>query len=99
MKKVIAVCTIFMFLFSSYAMASTNKPLKNLGDGLDNVVYGHTEVPDSIDQTKTKGKPAYEKCTTATKDDVGRGAARVVGGVWRILTFWYPEDDATGATK
>jgi len=80
--------------FSGVAFASTNKPLKNLSTGLDDIVYGDVEVPDNINETGTKGTPAYPECTAKTNDDIGRGIARFVGGVWRIATFWYPEDEA-----
>ena len=95
MKKLFILLVILVMVFNVSAFASTNKPLKNLGEGLDEIAYGQIEVPDSINQTNTKGTPAYSDCTSKTNDDVGRGIARFVGGVWRIATFWYPEDDAT----
>ncbi|MFQ5952167.1 MAG: hypothetical protein ACE5JK_02020 [Candidatus Omnitrophota bacterium] len=81
------------------SFASTNKPLKNLGKGLDDVLYGQLEVPDNVNKTGTKGTPAYPDCTSKTNDDVGRGIARFVGGLWRIATFWYPEDEGAIAAK
>ncbi len=92
MKKLFVIMIAFVMLLNVSAFASTNKPLQNLGDGLDNIVYGDVEVPDSINETNTKGSPAFSDCTSATNDDVGRGIARFVGGVWEIATFWYPED-------
>ena len=92
MKKLFVVMIVLVMLFNVSAFASTNKPLQNLGEGLDNVVYGEIEVPDSINETNTKGSPAFSECTASTNDDVGRGIARFVGGVWEIATFWYPED-------
>jgi len=97
MKKLLILFVIFSIVISAAAFASTNKPLKNLGEGLDDIAYGDIEIPDSIDQTNTKGTPAYPDCTAKTNDDVGRGIARFVGGVWRVATFWYPEDDAAAA--
>lgn len=94
MKRILVLVAVFaLLLISVNAYASTNKPLKNLGEGLDEIAYGQVEVPDSIDQTHTKGTPAYSDCTSKTNDDVGRGIARFVGGVWKIATFWYPEED------
>ncbi len=93
MKRLFILILVAAIMMSSAAFASTNKPLKNLGSGLDNVVYGTVEVPDNIDQTGTKGSPAFDECTAKTDDDVGRGIARFVGGCWKIATFWYPEDD------
>jgi hypothetical protein len=93
MNKVFAVVVVLAmaFGFSVAGYASTNKPLENLGSGLNDAFYSKVEVPDSIDQTKSKGTPLNDKCTDKTKDDVGRGIARSVQGVWKILTFWYPE--------
>ena len=92
MKKILIVVLVMMFAFNAAAIASTNKPLQNLGKGLDNVLYGKLEVPDNINETGSKGSPVSADCTDATKDDVGRGIARTVRGVWQILTFWYPEE-------
>lgn len=93
MKKIIAIIIILSLIpsFSAFAI-SNNEPLKKLGKGLNDIVYGTIEVPDNIDLTNSKGKVAYPNCTDATKDGVGRGIARVVGGIWEIATFWYPED-------
>ena len=92
MKKLFIVLIVLVMVFNVSAFASTNKPLQNLGEGLDNIVYGDVEVPDSINETNTKGTPAFTECTSATNDDVGRGIARFVGGIWQVATFWYPED-------
>lgn len=94
MKKLFILVLVAAMMFSATAFASTNKPLKNLGQGLDDMVYGKMEVPDNINETGSKGSPAYDSCTEKTNDDFGRGVARFVGGAWRIVTFWYPEDDA-----
>lgn len=93
MKSLMIFFVILAMLFNVTAFASTNRPLKNLGEGLDEIAYGQIEVPDSVDETGTKGTPAYSKTTAHTKDDAGRGIARFVGGLWKIATFWYPEDD------
>ena len=92
MKKFFIVLIVGAMLFNVSVFASTNTPLKNIGEGLDEIFYGTVETPDSIDQTNTKGTPAYSSTTSATHDDVGRGISRFVGGIWRIATFWYPED-------
>ncbi len=97
MKRFLIFLFIFALLFNVNAFASTNKPLKNLGQGLDDMFYGSVEVPDSIDETGTKGSPAYASCTGKTNDDMGRGIARFVGGLWRVATFWYPEEDASAS--
>jgi hypothetical protein len=95
MKKLLIIFVIFAMLFNVTAFASTNKPLKNLGQGLDDMFYGEVEVPDNMNETNSKGSPAYPDCTTKTNDDVGRGIARFVGGLWRIATFWYPEENGS----
>jgi len=92
MKKVIVAFVVFMLLFNISAIASTNKPLENLSEGLDDMFYGEVEIPDNINETQSKGTPAYPDCTAKTNDDVGRGIARFVGGLWRVITFWYPEE-------
>jgi hypothetical protein len=96
MNKVFIFFVIFAVFFSAIstgAFASTNKPLDNLGKGLDDMLYGVVEIPDNISETGTKGTPAYPSCTKKTNDDVGRGIARFVGGLWRAVTFWYPESE------
>ena len=93
MKKVVILLVIFAIMCNVTAFASTNKPLKNLGNGLDNIAYGALEVPDSANETNSKGSPAFADCTAKTNDDVGRGIARFVGGLWQVATFWYPEND------
>ncbi|MFH1837016.1 MAG: hypothetical protein ABH862_02720 [Candidatus Omnitrophota bacterium] len=92
MKKVLILLVILTIMGNVCTFASTNKPLQKIGKGLDNVVYGDMEVSDCMNETKTKGSPAFTDCTSATNDDVGRGIARFVGGVWQLATFWYPED-------
>ncbi|MDD4956621.1 MAG: hypothetical protein PHH49_03715 [Candidatus Omnitrophica bacterium] len=93
-KKLLIPVIVLAMIFGACAcaQASTNQPLKNLGKGLDDIVYGDVEVPNNINETNSKGSPAYPECTAKTNDDVGRGIARFVGGVWQIATFWYPTD-------
>jgi len=93
MKKFFSVLVILSLVFSVSAFASTNKPLQKLGSGLNDIVYGEVEIPDNIDETGTKGTPAYSECTAKTDDGFGRGITKVVGGLWKVATFWYPEDD------
>lgn len=93
MKKLLIFLVIFIVLFNLNAFASTNKPLKNLGAGLDELVYGPIEIPDNLNETNSKGTPSGVDNTAHTNDDVGRGIARFVEGIWRIATFWYPESD------
>ncbi len=92
MKKALLLFVIVAMVFSVNAFASTNKPLQNLGAGLDDIVYGDLEIPNNIDETNTKGTPAYENCTAKTNDGFGRGVTKFVGGLWKVATFWYPED-------
>jgi len=94
MKKITALLLIVALLptYSAFAM-SKNEPLKKLGAGVNDVTYGAIEVPDNIDETHTKGQKAYPDCTDATKDGVGRAIAKIVGGAWKMATFWYPEDE------
>ena len=94
MKKIIALLVIVTLIptFSAFAI-SKNEPLKKLGKGLDDMAYGLIETPDNINETNSKGTPPFEKCTDTTKDDVGRGIARIVGGIWEAATFWYPSEE------
>lgn len=93
MKKIISILLIVSFIpaFSAFAV-SKNEPLKKLSSGLDNIVYGKIEIPDNINETNSKGQKAFKDCTDDTKDGVGRGIARIVGGLWEIATFWYPSE-------
>lgn len=95
MKKLLTLLVVFAIIFNVSAFASTNKPLKNLGGGLDDMAYGDLEIPDNANETQTKGTPAYPDCTTKTNDGTGRGIARFVGGLWKVATFWYPESTST----
>jgi len=93
MRKTIALLIVISIVLTSSVFAiSRNEPLKKLSKGLDNIVYGEIEVPDNINETNTKGTKAFTDCTDDTKDGVGRGIARIVGGIWEIATFWYPVD-------
>lgn len=92
MKRVFLLLLAVLFITCSLAMASTNKPLENLASGLDDIVYGKIEIPDNMNETGTKGTPAYAKTTDKTKDGVGRGIVKCVGGLFKIATFWYPTD-------
>ena len=93
MKKIIALLIIVSFIPTLNALAiSKNEPFKKLAVGLQNVTYGTIEVPNNINETKSKGQKAFKDCTDDTKDDIGRGIARVVGGIWELATFWYPTE-------
>ena len=93
MKKFIACVIILSIALSFEAFAiSKNEPLENLGKGLDNIVYGDLETPDNVNGTNSKGTKAFPECTDMTKDDVHRGIARIVGGLFQVLTFWYPTE-------
>jgi len=97
MKKILALILVCVFVMASTGFAAQNKPLTNLKTGIDNVVVGTVETPDNISSSNTKGQPAFDKCTKATHDDVGRGITKVVGGLWQVATFWYPKEDAAAA--
>ncbi len=92
MKKIVVFALISMFLFSFVSMAANPFKLDKLEPGLDNILYGSIETPDNINETNSKGTPAFSDCTDKTKDDVGRAIVRVVGGLYKLATFWYPED-------
>ncbi|OGW53710.1 MAG: hypothetical protein A2Y81_08835 [Nitrospirae bacterium RBG_13_43_8] len=93
MRKFIVLLILIAFIpsFSAFAV-SKNEPFKKISIGLKNITCGVIEIPDNSNKTNSKGEKAFTKCTDATKDDVGRGIVRVVGGLWEIATFWYPTD-------
>ena len=92
MRKVVVFAFIGIFLFSFVSMAANPFKLDKLEPGLDDVVYGSIETPDNINETNSKGTPAFADCTDKTKDGVGRAIVKVVGGLYKIATFWYPQD-------
>ncbi|MFH1790864.1 MAG: hypothetical protein ABH885_02635 [Candidatus Omnitrophota bacterium] len=92
MRKVTALAIVLSLSFSFVVYASQNDPLGKLGKGLDNIVYGAAETSVSSNETNSKGTPAFPDCTDKTKDGFGRAVARVVGGIFQIATFWYPQD-------
>lgn len=93
MKKIIVFLIIITFIHMYSALAvSKNEPLRNLSNGLDNITYGVIEIPDNIDAAGAKGSRIGNDFTDKTKDDVGRGIARIIRGIWKIATFWYPTD-------
>ena len=93
MRKSVSILVLISLICSVNAFAiSKNEPLQNLGKGADKVVYGAIEIPDS-NTAASKGEKACSECTDATKDDVGRGIARIVGGLWQMATFWYPKSE------
>jgi len=92
-KKFVVLLILVAFVTSSSAFAiSKNEPFKKLSIGLKNIAYGSLEVPDNINGTDSKGEKAFPECTDDTKSDVGRGIARIVGGLWELATFWYPSE-------
>jgi hypothetical protein len=48
-----------------------------------------TDYPDD----KSTGN---EGCACKAKSRVEKGIVSVVGGVWQLATFWYPENQDTG---
>ena len=94
MKKIIILSVLLLVFSVISTFASTIKPVKNIGDGMHEMYYGVAEIPDNVNKTGTKGTPLSQDCTSKTNDDVGRGIARFVGGLWKVATFWYPEDES-----
>lgn len=104
-KKIITLAIVSLFIFSTLGLCadkSTSQPLEKtkdrLSNGVDNIFYGPTEVPNNLDETKSKGTK-IERCTEKTRSGVERGIARLVGGVWQVATFWYSDPDAVTSTK
>ncbi len=100
MIKVMSIAIISFFILSAVCMAADNPfHLDKLEEGLDNVVYGTIETPDNIDETNTKGKPAFKDCTAKTNSGLGRAVAKIVGGAWQIATFWYPKEESATTAR
>lgn len=102
-KKIIAIAIVSLFIFSvmgAYAASDTSKSTyvpptektkDRLSSGMDNLLYGPTEIADNLDQTKSKGTKVEGNWNARTKTGVERGIARVCTGIWKIATFWYSE--------
>jgi len=113
MKKVLSIAIVSIFIFSTigvYAASETAQPtaqpMEKTKDrasrAMNNLLYGPTEIPQNIDETKTKGTK-MDRCTEKTRGGVERGIARIVGGIWQLATFWYSDPgcatSSSGQTK
>lgn len=90
-KAAIATIAVLFFMATIVPLAQAG-PKDNLSKGMDNIFYGQVEGPDNLNETGSKGTKAFPECTDGTKDGVERTIARTVGGIWQILTFWYPKE-------
>ena len=104
LRKIITLAIVSIFILSTigaYAAESTSssssptvppmeKTKDRLNRGMNNLLYGPTEVPKNLDETKTKGT-AIDRCSGKTRTGVERGIARFVAGVWQLATFWYSD--------
>jgi hypothetical protein len=109
MKKTTIMIIAALFIFSTMgayaADTALNQPLAKPYDktkdrmsrSMNNIFYGQVEMPDNINNTKTKGE-AMDRCTKKTKSGVERGLARVVSGVWQLATFWYSDPGCVTST-
>ena len=109
MKKIAVIIIAALFVFSAIgayaAQTALDQPIAKpyektkdrISRGMNNILYGPTEAPDNISNTKTKGE-AMDRCTPKTKTGVERGIARLVGGVWQIATFWYSDPGCVTST-
>ena len=88
----IILALILTFMPVKSFAASENRPVPKIESALDDLLTGPVETPDNINATKSKGAVPYPDCTEKTKSGVGRAVVKVVGGAWKLLTFWYPED-------
>lgn len=101
-KKFIILAIVSIFILSTvgaYAAESSSsqptvppmeKTKDRLNRGMNNLLYGPTEVADNLNETKTKGTQ-IDRCSTKTRSGVERGIARFVAGVWQVATFWYSD--------
>lgn len=105
-KKIMVLAIVSQFIFSTLGLCDSSQPTAQplektkdrLSRGMNNILYGPTEVPKNLDETKTKGTK-IDRCSEKTRSGVERGIARLVGGVWQIATFWYSDPDAVTSTE
>lgn len=101
-KKVVCLSIVSIFTFSALgAYADRNtlqptaaQPMEKTKDrasrAMNNILLGPMEVPQNIDETKTKGTQ-MDKCSKKTRSGVERGIARITTGIWQLATFWYSD--------
>lgn len=112
-KKIIFLAIVTIFIFSTigiYAAETTSTPLNQptskamektkdrMSRAINNIFYGPMEIPNNLDETKTKGTP-MDRCTAKTRSGVERGIARVVTGIWQVATFWYSDPGCVTSSK
>ena len=109
-KKVVALAIVAIFISSvtgGYAAESgssqpTAQPMEKTKDrlnrGMNNILYGPTEVPDNLNETNTKGTK-IDRCSDKTRTGVERGIGRLFAGVWQLATFWYSDPGCVTSTK
>lgn len=104
-NRISTIAIVSLFIFSATALvafagsdAGLEKTKDRISKGVDNIFYGQVEIPDNLDQTKSKGTQ-LEKCNVKTRSGVERGIARVVGGVWQLATFWYSDPGCVTSSK
>jgi hypothetical protein len=109
MKKITAIFIAALFIFSTMGAYAGEtalnqplaKPYENTKDrasrSMNNLFYGPTEMPDNINDTKTKGE-AMDRCIPKTKSGFERGIARMVSGAWQLATFWYSDPGCVTST-
>ena len=101
-KRVFALAIVAIFILtvataygakapdSTTAARPLDKTKDRLSKGMDNLLYGPTEVPDNLNETKSKGTK-LEGYTEKTRTGVERGIGRFFTGVWQLATFWYSD--------
>lgn len=94
--KKISILLVFLLAFPGVnVFASTNKPLKNICEGLKEMACAGSNSPACANVADSKEVVSCNDRSSRTSDEVGKGIARFVGGLLRVATFWYPEDDTT----
>ena len=101
-KRVFALAIVAIFILTvataygakvpvpTTAARPLDKTKDRLSKGMDNLLYGPTEVPDNLSETKSKGTK-LEGYTEKTRTGVERGIGRFFTGVWQLATFWYSD--------
>lgn len=77
MKKMFLLVVVCACALGLTCQAHASGPIGNIGEGLDDIIQGLIGSPGAGD---------------GSDSGHGKGAARFVGGVWKVATFWYPEE-------
>ena len=85
MKKLIVLIILSIFVLCSVSGYAAEAKKLRASQGIENVFYGFSEIPDNLKQNNEK---AFPHITAKENDGFGRGVARTIGGLFQLLTPW-----------